>query len=44
VAKVRELGGTAQDPVLYDSGWSADCVDDQGTTFNLSVPAQKYSL
>jgi hypothetical protein len=30
--------------VLYDSGWSADCVDDQGTTFNLSVPAQKYSL
>jgi uncharacterized glyoxalase superfamily protein PhnB len=44
VVKVRELGGTADDPVLYDSGWSADCVDDQGTTFNLSVPAAKYTL
>jgi uncharacterized glyoxalase superfamily protein PhnB len=43
VAKVRELGGTSSDPVQYDSGWSADCVDDQGTTFNLSVPAAKYS-
>ena len=41
VAKVRELGGSATDPVNYDSGWSADCVDDQGTTFNLSVPAAK---
>jgi hypothetical protein len=30
--------------VQYDSGWSADCVDDQGTTFNLSVPAPKYTL
>lgn len=44
VAKVRELGGSAEDPVHYDSGWSADCVDDQGTTFNLSVPAPKYTL
>ena len=44
VATVRALGGTADDPVLYDSGWSADCVDDQGTTFNLSVPARKYTL
>ncbi len=44
VAKVRELGGRADDPVLYDSGWSADCVDDQGTTFSLSVPAPKYTL
>jgi uncharacterized glyoxalase superfamily protein PhnB len=44
VATVRALGGTADDPVLYDSGWSADCVDDQGTTFNLSVPAGKYTL
>ena len=43
VAKVRELGGSATDPVNYDSGWSADCVDDQGTTFNLSVPATKYT-
>lgn len=44
VVKVRELGGSAQAPVLYDSGWSADCVDDQGTTFNLSVPAAKYRV
>ncbi len=44
VATVRELGGTADEPVLYDSGWAADCVDDQGTTFSLSVPAAKYTL
>ncbi len=43
VARVRERGGHADEPVLYDSGWSADCVDDQGTTFSLSVPAAKYS-
>jgi uncharacterized glyoxalase superfamily protein PhnB len=42
VMKVRDLGGHAEAPVLFDSGWSADCVDDQGTTFNLSVPAAKY--
>ena len=44
VAKVRELGGTSDDPVLYDSGWSADCTDDHGTVFSLSVPAAKYTL
>jgi uncharacterized glyoxalase superfamily protein PhnB len=44
VAKVRELGGSAEEPVNYDSGWSADCVDNQGTTFSLSVPAAKYTL
>ena len=44
VAMVRELGGSADEPVLYESGWSAECVDDQGTTFNLSVPAAKYTL
>ncbi len=44
VVKVRELGGTAASPVLYDSGWSADCTDDQGTRFSLSVPAKKYTL
>ena len=44
VAKVRELGGTSDDPVLYDSGWSADCTDDQGTVFSLNVPAAKYTL
>ena len=30
VATVRELGGTATDPVEYDSGWASDCTDDQG--------------
>jgi uncharacterized glyoxalase superfamily protein PhnB/predicted enzyme related to lactoylglutathione lyase len=43
VARVRELGGTATDPVQYDSGWSSDCTDDQGTSFSLSVPAAKYT-
>jgi uncharacterized glyoxalase superfamily protein PhnB len=44
VALVRSLGGTASEPVQYDSGWAAECVDDQGTVFNLSVPAAKYTL
>jgi uncharacterized glyoxalase superfamily protein PhnB len=44
VVKVRELGGTAASPVLSDSGWTADCTDDQGTRFSLSVPAKKYTL
>ena len=43
VERVRAAGGTAQDPVNYDSGWSSDCTDDQGTVFSLSVPAPKYS-
>jgi len=43
VERVRAAGGTAQEPVLYDSGWSADCVDDQGTVFSLSVPSADYS-
>ena len=43
VARVRAAGGTAQEPVFYDSGWSADCVDDQGTMFSLSVPSNAYS-
>jgi hypothetical protein len=42
VAKVRELGGTAEEPVLYRSGWAAVCDDGQGTKFGLSVPAQGY--
>ena len=44
VATVRRLGGTATEPVEYDSGWSADCTDDQGTVFSLSVPSAAYSL
>ena len=31
-------GGTADEPVHYESGWSADCTDDQGVRFSLSVP------
>ncbi len=44
VAAVRAHGGSADEPVEYESGWSADCVDDQGTPFSLSVPADKYRL
>ncbi|MFZ4718879.1 MAG: VOC family protein [Ilumatobacteraceae bacterium] len=43
VARVRELGGTSTEPVFYDSGWAAECTDDQGTRFSLSVPAAKYT-
>jgi uncharacterized glyoxalase superfamily protein PhnB/predicted enzyme related to lactoylglutathione lyase len=38
VAAVRSAGGTADEPVHYESGWSADCTDDQGVRFSLSVP------
>lgn len=44
VAKVRELGGTAEEPSYSESGWSAECRDDQGTLFCLSVPSDAYSL
>jgi predicted enzyme related to lactoylglutathione lyase len=44
VARVRELGGTAGEPIDYPSGISADCTDDQGTVFSLSVPSSEYSL
>jgi uncharacterized glyoxalase superfamily protein PhnB/predicted enzyme related to lactoylglutathione lyase len=43
VATVREMGGTADEPVLYASGWSADCTDDQGTEFSLSVPSATHT-
>jgi uncharacterized glyoxalase superfamily protein PhnB len=42
VARVRELGGTAEEPVLWASGWSSACHDDQGTPFSLSEPAPGY--
>jgi uncharacterized glyoxalase superfamily protein PhnB len=42
VEKVRELGGSADEPVLYSSGWSATCDDGQGTRFGLSVPRPGY--
>lgn len=44
VTRVRELGGSAEDPVEYESGWSADCTDDQGTPFSVSVPSPLYTL
>jgi predicted enzyme related to lactoylglutathione lyase len=42
VATVRRLGGTANDPVDYDSGRSATCVDPQGVRFELQVPVEEY--
>ena len=41
--RVRELGGTATEPIQYDSGWDSTCTDGQGTEFNLSQPAPKYA-
>jgi uncharacterized glyoxalase superfamily protein PhnB len=40
--KVRELGGTVEEPVLYASGWTAACRDPQGVPFNVSEPAPGY--
>lgn len=42
VAKVRELGGRAEEPVHYDSGWSSECTDPQGVRFSLQVPTPEY--
>jgi predicted enzyme related to lactoylglutathione lyase len=42
VERVRELGGQADEPVHYDSGWNAECRDDQGVAFNIIVPAAHY--
>ena len=39
VAKLRELGGTSQDPFETDSGWSCLARDDQGVPFGLWQPA-----
>lgn len=39
VAQVRELGGTAEDPVTIPSGIYAHCTDDQGVEFSLSQEA-----
>jgi len=36
---VRELGGTAEDPVTIPSGSYAHCTDDQGVAFSLSQQA-----
>ena len=42
VAKVRELGGHAEEPQKSDSGWSCGCRDDQGGSFNLWQPAPGF--
>lgn len=39
VARVRALGGTADDPVTIPSGSFAHCADDQGVAFSLSQQA-----
>ncbi len=42
VARVRELGGTATEPVHYDSGWTTTCTDPNGARFHLTVPRTDY--
>lgn len=42
VARVRELGGQAEDPVDMDSGTASSCTDPQGVRFNLQVPVEHY--
>jgi uncharacterized glyoxalase superfamily protein PhnB len=41
-ARVRELGGTVIEEAVYDSGGSAQCLDDQGVPFTLWQPAPGY--
>jgi len=38
--RVRELGGTAEEPVTIPAGASATCTDDQGVQFSLFAPAR----
>jgi uncharacterized glyoxalase superfamily protein PhnB len=40
--KVRELGGTVEEPVQYASGWAAACRDPQGVAFRVAEPAPGY--
>jgi uncharacterized glyoxalase superfamily protein PhnB len=42
VARVRELGGQADEPVHWPSGWAATCRDPEGVPFHLSEPAPGY--
>jgi predicted enzyme related to lactoylglutathione lyase len=39
IARVRELGGEADEPERIASGFMASCRDDQGTSFELWAPA-----
>lgn len=41
--RIRELGGTAAEPMESASGWSAECVDDQGGEFRIWQPAPGYA-
>jgi len=43
VAKVRELGGTAPDPVRSESGWSVQIEDGHGGGAELWQPAEGYA-
>lgn len=43
VAKLRELGGDAADPTQSVSGWSTECVDDQGGPFAIWQPSPSYA-
>jgi hypothetical protein len=38
VARVRELGGEAGEPQEIESGFMAECRDDQGVPFGLWAP------
>jgi len=42
VAKVRALGGKAEEPTESKSGWCALCHDNQGVSFDLWQPALGY--
>lgn len=39
-SRVRELGGTTQEPVTIPSGTFATCTDDQGVQFSLFAAAR----
>jgi uncharacterized protein len=41
-ARARELGGTATEPALYESGWSVTVEDGHGGSLGLWQPAEKY--
>ena len=42
VASVRELGGTAAEPVEFTEGASSECLDDQGISFGLFQPSEGF--
>jgi uncharacterized protein len=42
IAKVRALGGNAEEPTETTTGWGCLCHDDQGVPFNLWQPAPGF--